>query len=75
MPGAVVAIHVRDGDNVDEGAAIIVVEAMKMEHVLWATAAGRVDLQVTVGTQVTRDQLLATVVPPTLAAPGEREGT
>ena len=63
MPGAVVAIHVSDGDNVDEGAAIIVVEAMKMEHVLRATTSGRVDLRVTVGTQVTRDQLLATVVP------------
>ena len=44
MPGAVVAIHVNDGDKVNEGAAIIVVEAMKMEHVLRATAAGRVDL-------------------------------
>ena len=63
MPGAVVAIRVNDGDEVDEGAAIIVVEAMKMEHVLRATTAGRVDLRVTVGTQVTRDQLLATVVP------------
>jgi acetyl-CoA/propionyl-CoA carboxylase biotin carboxyl carrier protein len=63
MPGAVVAIHVNDGDDVDEGAAIIVVEAMKMEHVLRATTSGRVDLRVTVGTQVTRDQLLATVVP------------
>jgi acetyl/propionyl-CoA carboxylase alpha subunit len=63
MPGAVVAIHVQDGDEVDEGAAIIVVEAMKMEHLLRATTAGRVELQVTVGTQVTRDQVLATVVP------------
>ena len=63
MPGAVVAIRVNDGDEVDEGAVIIVVEAMKMEHVLRATTAGRVDLRVTVGTQVTRDQLLATVVP------------
>jgi acetyl-CoA/propionyl-CoA carboxylase biotin carboxyl carrier protein len=63
MPGAVVAIHVNDGDEVEEGAAIIVVEAMKMEHVLRATSAGRVDLQVTMGSQVTRDQLLATVVP------------
>ena len=63
MPGTVVAIRVNDGDEVDEGAAIIVVEAMKMEHVLRATTAGRVDLRVTVGTQVTRDQLLATVVP------------
>jgi acetyl-CoA/propionyl-CoA carboxylase biotin carboxyl carrier protein len=63
MPGAVVAIHVNDGDEVEEGAAIIVVEAMKMEHVLRATSAGRVDLQVTMGSQVNRDQLLATVVP------------
>jgi acetyl-CoA/propionyl-CoA carboxylase biotin carboxyl carrier protein len=63
MPGAVVAIAVNDGDLVEEGAAIIVVEAMKMEHVLRATTAGRVELQATVGTQVARDQLLATVVP------------
>ncbi len=63
MPGAIVAIHVNDGDEVDEGTAVIVVEAMKMEHVLRATTAGRVDLQVTVGSQVSRDQLLATVVP------------
>jgi acetyl-CoA/propionyl-CoA carboxylase biotin carboxyl carrier protein len=63
MPGAVVAIHVADGDHVEPGVAIVVVEAMKMEHVLRATTTGRVDLQVTVGTQVARDQLLATVVP------------
>jgi acetyl-CoA/propionyl-CoA carboxylase biotin carboxyl carrier protein len=63
MPGAVVAILVNDGGEVGEGAAIIVVEAMKMEHVLRATTAGRVALQVTVGSQVTRDQLLATVLP------------
>ncbi|QNE48470.1 acetyl/propionyl/methylcrotonyl-CoA carboxylase subunit alpha [Glaciihabitans sp. INWT7] len=64
MPGAVVAIAVNDGDLVEEGAAIIVVEAMKMEHVLRATTAGRVELHATVGTQVARDQLLAMVVPP-----------
>ena len=63
MPGTVVAIPVDDGDEVDEGAAIVVVEAMKMEHVLRATSAGCVDLMVTVGSQVTRNQLLATVVP------------
>lgn len=63
MPGAVVAIHVADGTVVDAGAAIVVVEAMKMEHVLRATVAGRVELHVIPGAQVLRDELLATVVP------------
>jgi acetyl-CoA/propionyl-CoA carboxylase biotin carboxyl carrier protein len=63
MPGAIVAVHVADGEIVAEGAAVIVVEAMKMEHVLRATSAGRVELHVALGAQVSRDQLLATVRP------------
>jgi acetyl-CoA/propionyl-CoA carboxylase biotin carboxyl carrier protein len=63
MPGSVVAIHVTDGSVVDAGTAIVVVEAMKMEHVLRATAAGRVELHVVTGAQVARDELLATVIP------------
>ncbi|WP_110589420.1 acetyl/propionyl/methylcrotonyl-CoA carboxylase subunit alpha [Microbacterium suaedae] len=64
MPGSVVAVHVADGDVVDEGAAIVSVEAMKMEHVLRAPVAGVVGVQVTTGEQVARGQELATVTPP-----------
>ena len=42
MQGKVVAISVASGDTVPKGAQIAVLEAMKMEHVVTATASGRV---------------------------------
>jgi biotin carboxyl carrier protein len=40
MPGKVVKILVKEGDNVSQGAPVIVVEAMKMENELLATKTG-----------------------------------
>jgi len=42
MPGRVVRILVAEGDEVDKGAPVIVVEAMKMENELTAPRAGTV---------------------------------
>lgn len=42
MPGAVAAIHVAQGDAVTAGAALVVVEAMKMEHAIVAPHDGTV---------------------------------
>ncbi|MEJ1158082.1 acetyl/propionyl/methylcrotonyl-CoA carboxylase subunit alpha [Prosthecomicrobium sp. N25] len=42
MPGAVVAVSVAPGDRVEKGQALIIVEAMKMEHTLRAPRDGRV---------------------------------
>lgn len=42
MPGRVVKVLVSKGDQVDAGAALVVVEAMKMENELIAGAAGTV---------------------------------
>jgi 3-methylcrotonyl-CoA carboxylase alpha subunit len=42
MSGTVVAVMVAVGDSVDKGAALIVLEAMKMEHTIVAPASGRV---------------------------------
>jgi acetyl-CoA/propionyl-CoA carboxylase biotin carboxyl carrier protein len=62
MPGAVLAVRVALGDEVEEGEVLLVVEAMKMEHALAAPFAGTVtDLTVRTGDQVVVDQLLATV--------------
>ena len=62
MPGAVITVHVAAGDAVAAGDPIVTLEAMKMEHVVVASAPGRVaDLHVTAGAQVTRGQLLATI--------------
>ncbi|WP_240797904.1 acetyl-CoA carboxylase biotin carboxyl carrier protein subunit [Streptomyces sp. F001] len=41
FPGSVVAVEVRAGDEVRAGAPLLVLEAMKMEHVLTAPSSGR----------------------------------
>ena len=42
IPGKVVAVNVRPGDEVQPGQALVVLEAMKMENELAAEQAGRV---------------------------------
>jgi len=42
MPGKIIAIHVQAGDTVKRGDAILVMEAMKMEHTLTAARDGKV---------------------------------
>ncbi|MFE3655486.1 acetyl-CoA carboxylase biotin carboxylase subunit [Streptomyces sp. NPDC059165] len=64
MPGTVTVVKVAVGDEVDAGQSLLVVEAMKMEHVISAPHAGTVtELDVTPGTTVTMDQVLAVVSP------------
>jgi 3-methylcrotonyl-CoA carboxylase alpha subunit len=43
MPGQVVKVFVEAGDRVEAGAALLVVEAMKIEHTIRAPADGRVE--------------------------------
>jgi len=43
MPGKVIAVLVEPGALVQQGAPLIVMEAMKMEHTIEAPAAGRVE--------------------------------
>lgn len=62
MPGSVIAVPVASGTRVTAGAAIVVVEAMKMEHTLTAPVDGVVDVLVEAGAQVRLDQPLARVV-------------
>jgi acetyl-CoA/propionyl-CoA carboxylase biotin carboxyl carrier protein len=62
MPGAVLSIHVADGDIVAAGDPIVTLEAMKMEHVVVAPRAGRVEeLGVRIGDQVRRGQTVASI--------------
>jgi 3-methylcrotonyl-CoA carboxylase alpha subunit len=54
MPGRIVSVAVTEGEAVTAGQALVVLEAMKMEHALTAPAAGRVkELRVAAGDQVT----------------------
>ncbi|HUH07580.1 MAG TPA: biotin/lipoyl-containing protein, partial [Egibacteraceae bacterium] len=62
MPGSVIAVHVAPGQSVEAGKPLIVVEAMKMEHVLTAPIDGVVaKLLVDVGDRVQLAQPLAVV--------------
>ncbi len=63
MPGNVIAVQAESGSEVAEGDVVVVVEAMKMEHSLPAPVSGRVEVLVSVGQQVTVDQVLARLVP------------
>ncbi len=64
MPGTVTVVKVAPGDTVTAGQSLLVVEAMKMEHVISAPHAGTVtELDVTPGSTVAMDQVLAVVVP------------
>ncbi|HEU4583258.1 MAG TPA: acetyl-CoA carboxylase biotin carboxyl carrier protein subunit [Polyangiaceae bacterium] len=64
MPGRVVKVNVRPGDSVAAGAALLSVEAMKMENELQAPGAGRVvSVSVQVGATVESDQELVVIAP------------
>ncbi|MFJ3665338.1 acetyl/propionyl/methylcrotonyl-CoA carboxylase subunit alpha [Streptomyces sp. NPDC090106] len=64
MPGTVTVVKVAVGDEVAAGQSLLVVEAMKMEHVIAAPHAGTVaELDVRPGTTVAMDQVLAVVTP------------
>lgn len=63
MPGVVIAVNVAIGDQVNVGDPLVVIEAMKMEHVVRARRAGHVlHCNVAFGANVRVGQLLLKVV-------------
>jgi 3-methylcrotonyl-CoA carboxylase alpha subunit len=63
MPGKVIAVDVTEGQPVEAGQRLLVLEAMKMEHALTAPFAGTVaELAAQVDQQVQVEALLARVV-------------
>ncbi|MFF7328636.1 biotin carboxylase N-terminal domain-containing protein [Streptomyces sp. NPDC008150] len=64
MPGTVTVVKAAVGDEVTAGQSLLVVEAMKMEHVVSAPHDGTVtELDVSPGTTVAMDQVLAVITP------------
>jgi 3-methylcrotonyl-CoA carboxylase alpha subunit len=62
MPGKVIAVHVAVGDKVKRGQALLVMEAMKMEHTIAAPGEGTVkELLYGVGDQVAEGAALITL--------------
>jgi len=65
MPGLVVRVQVADGQRVEAGAGLVVVEAMKMENELRAPRAGVVQtVHVVVGQAVEKGMPLVTLASP-----------
>jgi acetyl/propionyl-CoA carboxylase alpha subunit len=63
MPGVVIAVNVAIGDQVTIGDPLVVIEAMKMEHIVRARHAGHVvQCNITVGANVRVGELLLEVV-------------
>jgi len=65
MPGLVVKLEVEEGDTVEAGQGVVIVEAMKMENELKAESAGVVScIHVASGEAVEQDQVLIDLVDP-----------
>jgi 3-methylcrotonyl-CoA carboxylase alpha subunit len=64
MPGKIVQLMVSEGANVDKGAPLLIMEAMKMEHTISAPAKGTVQaLNYGVGDQVAEGAQLLSFAP------------
>jgi 3-methylcrotonyl-CoA carboxylase alpha subunit len=62
MHGRLLALFVEEGEMVEQGARLAIVEAMKMEHSLTAPRAGRIaDIAAAVGAQVQQGARLMTI--------------
>ncbi len=62
MPGSVLRVEVRQGERVKKGQPVLVLEAMKMEHLIAAPAAGVVaEMHVEKGRQVDAGAVLAII--------------
>ena len=62
LPGTVLSVAVKEGQEVRKGQTLLVLESMKMENAITAPIDGVVgDVAVSVGSYVTKDQRLATI--------------
>ncbi|MFZ6012603.1 MAG: acetyl-CoA carboxylase biotin carboxyl carrier protein subunit [Bacteroidota bacterium] len=59
MPGLIIALKVKDGDEVKTGDALLILEAMKMENIIKSPGEGKVKLvKVKKGDSVEKNQVL-----------------
>ena len=62
MPGKVVRVLVKPGDEVKAGQGVVVVEAMKMQNEIKSSKTGRVvEVRVSEGATVNANQVLAVI--------------
>lgn len=59
MPGKIVAVMVKEGDEIKPGQALLILEAMKMENALQAVTEGRIEkIMVEKGVSVNKNDIL-----------------
>lgn len=64
MPGLIVAVEVEEGERVERGQGVVVIEAMKMENEIVSPATGTVrGLAVTAGAAVEKNALVCRIEP------------
>jgi acyl-CoA carboxylase subunit alpha len=74
MPGKILAVRVQDGQTVKQGEALIILEAMKMEHDVVAPHDGVVrEVRVEAGQQVDAGDVLVVLDESTIEENGKRE--
>lgn len=61
MPGAIIALSVKEGVRVEVGDALLIMGAMGMEHILTAEIVGKANFAVVPGDQATGDQQLTVI--------------
>ncbi len=59
MPGTIISVNVKVGEQVEAGVQLVVIEAMKMEHAIKASIGGRIEsINFKLGEQVEEGDLL-----------------
>ena len=61
IPGTVLSLNFRDGDNVKEGDVVLVLESMKMENEIVAPVSGKITYHTTKGASVNAEDVLCTL--------------
>ncbi len=63
MPGLVVAVPVREGQQIEKGQVLVILELMKMQNELKSPRAGKVEhVRVKAGESVEQRQLLLNII-------------
>ncbi|MBT4091015.1 MAG: biotin/lipoyl-binding protein, partial [Deltaproteobacteria bacterium] len=62
IPGSILEVLVKEGDQVEAGQTVVKMEAMKMENDINATSSGTIkSIQVSVGDAVSQGQALVEI--------------
>jgi len=62
MPGLILSVKKKEGDNIEMGESLIILEAMKMENEINAPASGKIKkIFVEIGSSVEKDEIILSI--------------